>query len=99
MSWASKPRSVRAEYWIKRFLLALLPVAAAACAHEPTGVRVATPAGVRGLTFQTVSAGYLHTCGVTTAGAIYCWGDNSEGELGNGSLAGGSVTPVPVSGP
>ena len=52
-----------------------------------------------GLTFQTVSAGNLHTCGVTTTGTMYCWGDNSEGELGNGSATGGSVTPVLVSGP
>jgi alpha-tubulin suppressor-like RCC1 family protein len=54
-----------------------------------------------GLTFQTVSAGYLHTCGVTTTGTMYCWGDNSEGELGNGSfsITGASVTPVLVSGP
>ena len=52
-----------------------------------------------GLIFQAVSAGYLHTCGVTTAGAVYCWGDNSEGELGNGSNTLGSVSPVLVSGP
>jgi alpha-tubulin suppressor-like RCC1 family protein len=54
-----------------------------------------------GLTFTTVSAGYLHTCGVTTTGAIYCWGDNSEGELGNSSTWSTwvSLTPVPVSGP
>jgi len=27
--------------------------------------------------FQSVSAGDVHGCGVTTAGAAYCWGGNS----------------------
>ncbi len=59
------------------------------------------PAPVRvsgGLTFATVSTGYLHTCGVTTQGIAYCWGDNSEGELGDASTA-LRPTPVRVFGP
>jgi alpha-tubulin suppressor-like RCC1 family protein len=54
-----------------------------------------------GLTFASVSAGALHTCGVTTAGLAYCWGDNQYGALGD-ALATGSVeprsTPVAVAG-
>ena len=58
-----------------------------------------TPVPVSGgLTFATVSAGNLHTCGVTTQGAAYCWGDNSEGELGDGSTT-IQLAPVPVFGP
>ncbi len=58
-----------------------------------------TPVPVSGgLTFQAVSTGYAHTCGLTTTGAVYCWGDNSEGELGNGSTT-ISATPVLVYGP
>ena len=49
------------------------------------------------LVFASVSAGDSHTCGVTTAGAAYCWGDNTEGELGDGTKA-YSVVPVPVAG-
>jgi alpha-tubulin suppressor-like RCC1 family protein len=35
--------------------------------------------------FTMVSAGgLLHTCGLTTAGATYCWGKNSNGAMGDG---------------
>jgi alpha-tubulin suppressor-like RCC1 family protein len=51
------------------------------------------------LVFATVSAGNATTCGVTTGGVTYCWGQNLYGQLGGGAEgAGGSVTPVQVSG-
>ena len=50
-----------------------------------------------GLSFTAVSSGYHHTCGVTSAGAAYCWGYNPNGELGNGTLA-DTASPVAVSG-
>jgi uncharacterized protein YjdB len=50
-----------------------------------------------GLAFATVSAGDRHTCGVTPTGSAYCWGDNSSGQLGNGTTA-NSATPALVSG-
>jgi alpha-tubulin suppressor-like RCC1 family protein len=53
-----------------------------------------TPAAVvGGLSFATVSAGGLHTCGVTTEGAAYCWGDNTYGQLGNGNRVGPENCP------
>jgi alpha-tubulin suppressor-like RCC1 family protein len=39
---------------------------------------------VGGHTFRQVSAGTANTCGVTTAGAAYCWGENFDGALGIG---------------
>ena len=51
-----------------------------------------------GLTFQSVSAGSIHSCGVTTAGAAYCWGNNGHGgQLGNGTNTKSNV-PVAVTG-
>src|ERR1041384_1898624 len=52
---------------------------------------------IAAVSFASVSAGGDHTCGVTTGGAGYCWGDNSEGELGTGPIS-NSPTPVVVSG-
>jgi hypothetical protein len=66
----------------------------------------ATPIVVAGgLNFRTVSAGGRHTCGLTSSlpssptagGAAYCWGDNSSGQLGNGTTTSSSV-PFNVAG-
>jgi alpha-tubulin suppressor-like RCC1 family protein len=51
-----------------------------------------------GLVYAAVTAGFWHTCGLTTAGKAYCWGDNGSGELGDGSRRLSRV-PRPVSNP
>jgi alpha-tubulin suppressor-like RCC1 family protein len=44
--------------------------------------------------FTQISAGLFHTCAVTGTGAIYCWGDNVYGELGDDSSS--LISDVPV---
>ncbi|MEO7137955.1 MAG: hypothetical protein ABI037_09585 [Gemmatimonadales bacterium] len=47
------------------------------------------------LTFQSITAGYSHSCGVTTDAVAYCWGFNGKGGLGDGTAA-ERFTPHPV---
>jgi alpha-tubulin suppressor-like RCC1 family protein len=51
-----------------------------------------------GETWAAMSVNEHATCGVTTAGAAWCWGQSSSGELGTGSFAFSQPTPTPVSG-
>lgn len=65
---------------------------------DGTSTDRSTPVAVAGgLTFTAVSAGDFHTCGVTPAGAAYCWGANGDGQLGDGTTTSRS-TPVRVVG-
>lgn len=61
------------------------------------GVPHAEPVAVAGgLVFASLVAGTQdHMCGVTTAGAAYCWGDNGDGQLGTGT-SGDGLHPDPV---
>ena len=60
--------------------------------NSSTPVAVQMPAGV---SFQSIAAGNIHACALTTEGKAYCWGWNQYGQLGNNSTA-NSSTPVAV---
>jgi alpha-tubulin suppressor-like RCC1 family protein len=48
-------------------------------------------------TAHTVVVGDSHSCAVTTGGAVWCWGSNAKGQLGNGPGTDSSI-PLPVVG-
>lgn len=51
-----------------------------------------------GLAFQGLATGtQRHSCGLTTGGVVYCWGDNTFGQLGVGG-GGFAATPTRVTG-
>jgi hypothetical protein len=76
---------------------ALVPGAPSVAAAPLTGVAAVSAGGY---------GGGSHTCVLTTAGGVKCWGDNYQGELGDGTNSGPetcgfgacSTTPVDVSG-
>lgn len=56
------------------------------------------PVAVEGLTdISAISAGWDHTCALREDGTVWCWGENIEGQLGDGSTT-LSTTPVQVVG-
>jgi alpha-tubulin suppressor-like RCC1 family protein/lysophospholipase L1-like esterase len=88
-----------------RGLLVTLLIASTATALAPVGPAAAQlPTASTNSSFEaeeslagvtSISAGYEHTCAVVTAGQAYCWGDNSVGQLGDGTTT-ERLTPVAV---
>jgi GH25 family lysozyme M1 (1,4-beta-N-acetylmuramidase)/alpha-tubulin suppressor-like RCC1 family protein len=66
-----------------------LGIAAAGLAERCRGRACrTTPAAVAGApALRSIEAGWLHTCGLTDAGAVVCWGDDSLDQLGRSAPA------------
>ena len=54
----------------------------------PTSIDSATP-----VLYNSVAAGASHTCGITTSNALRCWGDDTAGKTGLGTIFN---VPVPI---
>jgi len=61
--------------------------AAAPCDYANLPCLVNAPVPVAGgLHFVQISTGRDHTCGLTSDGTGYCWGENASGQLGNPAI-------------
>ena len=76
--------------------LGLTPGANALIASRQGGPSVTIEATGVDFPVTAIVAGGLHSCGVSVSG-VRCWGDNTLGQLGSGTLSSDSV-PVAVSG-
>ena len=69
----------------------------APCAGEAAAPREETLGGTGELRAEDVDCGALHCCALLNDKTVRCWGDNSEGELGDGTYE-DRARPVVVAG-
>jgi alpha-tubulin suppressor-like RCC1 family protein len=79
------------------FGLLAVALAAVACGDSAAVTDKAATVAPTSHKEMAIAAGYLHTCAVTRAGGVRCWGSNDSGQLGNGTTRDSSV-PVGVVG-
>lgn len=65
----------------------------ATSADQPSPVAV-----TGGSVWKAISNGIGHSCGIKSDDTIWCWGENSSGELGTGATGAAQADPVALSG-
>jgi alpha-tubulin suppressor-like RCC1 family protein len=79
-----------AAFWSAFALLATALIA---------GTPISGASAVESISFSdwnSISAGDNHTCGTRSDGKLYCWGNNEEGEVGDGSPSGPVYAPLRI---
>lgn len=51
------------------------------------------PLAVAAASFAQISVGAFHSCGLTGGGSIFCWGQNGDGQVGDGTQ---TNQPIPI---
>ena len=81
---------INARTWLSAWIVT------AAVLSGCTGDDLIAPPAPGALSYNALSAGYYHTCGLSD-GRAYCWGGNEFGTLGDGTRTSRSA-PTPVAG-
>jgi alpha-tubulin suppressor-like RCC1 family protein len=63
---------------------------------EPRPVAVDTSGALAGKSINSISMGWYHSCAMTSDNKPYCWGSDTNSELGNGATTGNQTAPVLV---
>ena len=75
---------------LRRFVVAgCLVVVSSVVGASPASAALATD-------WTTVSAGREHTCAIRSVGKLYCWGDDFDGQVGNGATIGDVISPKQI---
>lgn len=89
--------ALASDYWVRcwgRGGEGRLGIGSVSSVTVPTSIqRGEIPAGEK---IVKIAAGYHYTCAIATNHQAYCWGSNQYGQLGSGSTANQSLTPVAV---
>ena len=87
----------RAEVMVRRGADVLLAGVTTTEINEDEAAVASVSLAVAPIAANAITTGFFHTCALDEAGAAYCWGANSAGQLGTGDNT-ASSTPVAVAG-
>ena len=62
--------------------------------NNNAGIPTPTPQQIGAAEWESVEVGGVHTCAIKQNGTLWCWGANTNGELGNGSAWSGDPLMV-----